>query len=606
MAAANTHEVFEADANAQACDDARARSRSQRKCQDSRSQKPAVGAPDHSVYEETPLLERDLCSEEDSSDDSSDDGSKRSAPDWSGARDFEGRPWWKKPSMYWLLPPFLLATLAFGGIIVPKVNLILSLICREYLAEQQSKHPDFYIMPVMFGTDHPQCRIPAVQSRVSKFTLYGNVITGLLSAVTSPKLGSLSDRYGRTRMITLVSFGMLVTEIITVLAARMPETFSVNWLLLGFVCDGLSGSFVASMALTNAYVSDCTPPAKRNVSFGYFHGILFTGVALGPLIAGYVVRWTGSIVSVFYCAVAAHTCFALFVLIVAPESLSKERQKAAREKAGFIQHPERYSDSWITDASTKLRTYNFLAPLKVLWLSGSGVNTAVRRNLVTLAAVDTIVFGVAMGSMTVVLIYSEFQFGWDTFETSLFVSIVNICRVTNLIVFFPIISRLIRGPRDSTTLGKSGSDSLDLYIIRAAIIFDMLGYVGYASVRTANLFIVSGALASIGGMGSPTLQSALTKHVPPEQTGAVLGAVGLLHALARVAGPLIFNSIYSATVGKFTQTVFVCLGSTFFVAFVLSWFIRPHGKSIPYSSAYFCLLLVIREVLLDHVCEQES
>ncbi|KAI4151569.1 MAG: hypothetical protein L6R39_001997 [Caloplaca ligustica] len=481
--------------------------------------------------------------------------------------------------MFWLLPPFLLATLAFGGVIVPKVNLILSLICREYFAEQQFNDPNFSAMPVMFGADNPQCQIPAVQSLVSKFTLYGNVITGLLAAVTSPKLGSLSDRYGRTRMIAFVSTGMLVTEIVTVLAARMPDTFPVNWLLVGYVCDGLSGSFVASMALTNAYVSDCTPPAKRNVSFGYFHGVLFTGVALGPLLAGYMVKWTGTIVSVFYYAVVAHTFFALFVLLIVPESLSKDRQVAAREKADFAgDAAQRYPGESRTMFG--FRSYNILAPLKILWPTGPGSSRAVRRNLVTLAAVDTIMFGVAMGSITVVLIYSEYMFGWGTFETSIFMSIVNVCRVTNLVILMPSISRLIRGPKNSATIGKSGSDRLDLYIIRAAIFFDMLGYIGYASVRMGNLFIVSGALASIGGMGSPTLQSALTKHVPPEQTGAVLGAAGLLHALARVVGPLIFNSIYSATVGKFTQTVFVCLAGTFFLAFVVSWFIRPHGTCI--------------------------
>lgn len=438
-------------------------------------------------------------------------------------------------------------------------------------------------MPVLFGTDNPQCRIPAVQARVSRFTLYGNVITGLLSAITSPMLGALSDRFGRTRMIAFVSSGMLVTETITILAARMPETFSVNWLFLGFVCDGLSGSFVSSMALTNAYVSDCTAPAKRSVSFGFISGVLFTGIGLGPLIGGYVVKWTGTIVPIFYFAVAAHAFFALFVLLIVPESLTKERQKTAQEKASFTTDAAAYSGLWLTRAKSKLRGYSFMAPLKVLWPSGSGDNGALRRNLVTLAAVDTIMFGVAMGSMTVVLIYSEFQFGWGTFETSLFASVVNVCRVTNLLVFFPLISRLIRGPRNSATLGKSGSDSLDLYIIRAAIFFDILGYIGYASARTAHLFVFSGALASIAGMGSPTLQSALTKHVPPDQTGAVLGAMGLLHALARVVGPLIFNSIYSVTVGKFTQTVFVCLGSTFFIAFVVSWFIRPHGESPIYS-----------------------
>ncbi|KAL8658803.1 MAG: hypothetical protein Q9202_007420 [Teloschistes flavicans] len=473
-----------------------------------------------------------------------------------------------------------MATLAFGGIIVPKVNLYISLICREYMAQQELLDPNYQSMPVMFGSDNPQCQIPAVQSLVSKFTLYGNVITGLLSAVTSPKLGALSDRYGRTRMISLVSAGMLFTEVLTILAARMPETFSVNWLLLGFVADGLCGSFVASLALTNAYVADCTPPAKRNVSFGYFQGVLFTGIAFGPLLAGYIVKWTGSLVSVFYCAVIAHTFFALYVLIVVPESLTVERQKAAREKADFVGVSEGSSASWVTQARTMFSNANLLAPLKVLWPSGSSASVrAVRRNLVLLAAVDTIMFGVAMGSLTVVLLYAEFVFGWNNFQTSIFVSIVNVCRVTTLLVFMPLVSRVVRGPRNSATVGKSGSDRLDLYLIRTAVFFDTLGYVGYASVQMGGLFILSGALAAVGGMGSPTLQSALTKHVPPEQTGAVLGAAGLLHALARVMGPLIFNSIYSATVGKFNQTVFVCLASTFFVAFVLSWFIRPHGKS---------------------------
>ncbi|KAL8804348.1 MAG: hypothetical protein Q9182_002630 [Xanthomendoza sp. 2 TL-2023] len=564
MASTNTDELFDADANAQARMDASLRSHSQKSHRHSQNTKTAEGDTHYSTYkdipppyEQTPLLERALDSQDDSSHHSSNGGSPTGQPEWSGARDFEGRPWWKKPSIFWLLPPFLLATLSFGGVIVPKVNLIISLICREYFAQQQSRNPEFHSMPVMFGTDNPQCRVPEVQARVSTFTLYGNVITGLLSAVTSPKLGALSDRVGRTRMIAFVSGGMLVTEVITILAARMPDTFSVNWLFLGFVCDGLSGSFVASMALTNAYVSDCTAPAKRNVAFGYFHGVLFTGIALGPLAAAYLVKWTGTIVSVFYFAVAAHTFFALFVLLIVPESLTTERQKAAREKAIFISASEGYSGSWFTHTKTKLRDYNFLAPLKVLWSSGSGNNSAVRRNLVTIAAVDTIVFGVAMGSMTVVILYAEFQFAWGTYETSIFVSVVNICRVTLLLVFFPAISRLARGPRDSATLGKSGSDNFDVYIIRVAIFFDMLGYIGYASAKTPTLFVVSGAVAAVGGMGSPTLQSALTKHVPPEQTGAVLGAVGLLHALARVAGPLVFNSIYSATVGRFTQTVFV-------------------------------------------------
>ena len=105
----------------------------------------------------------------------------------------------------------------------------------------------------------------------------------------------------------------------------------------------------------------------------------------------------------------------------------------------------------------------------------------------------------------------------------------------------------------------------------------MLGYLGYALVRNGELFALSGTIAAIGGIGSPTLGAALTKHVPQDQVGQLLGATGLLHAVARVVGPTIFNGIYSATVASYRQTVFVCLAATFGLAFLCSWFIRPHS-----------------------------
>jgi len=429
-------------------------------------------------------------------------------------------------------------------------------------------------MPVIVGSDNPQCQIPEVQALVSKFTLYGNLIAGILSAITSPKLGATSDRYGRRKIIALTTVGMLLGEIITIIAATYPEMFSVKWLLLGYAFDGICGSFIAAMALTHSYAADCTPPAKRNVTFGYFHGCLFTGIAIGPVIAGYIIKATGEILTIFYIALGCHLIFLSFLLFVVPESLSEERQMAAREKHRIYKdgRPRRS----IVNA---LKSANLLAPLEILYPTGEGSSRAVRRNLMFLAAVDTITFGVAMGSMIIVVIYSEYMFGWGNLESSIFVSVVNTCRVCVLLIFVPLITHFIRGRRGSVPQRNSGCDGLDLAIIRTAIVFDMIGYIGYATVRTGPLLFLSGAIAAVGGMGSPTLQSSLTKHVPPDRTGQLLGATGLLHALARVVAPTIFNLIYALTVGKFTQAVFVCLAATFGVAFILSWFIRPHGTS---------------------------
>ena len=85
-------------------------------------------------------------------------------------------------------------------------------------------------------------------------------------------------------------------------------------------------------------------------------------------------------------------------------------------------------------------------------------------------------------------------------------------------------------------------------------------------------------MTALGGIGSQTLQSALTKHVPHDRMGQLLGATGLLHALARVVCPLTFNLIYAGTVATFPQAVFVVLSGCFGVGFLFSWFIRPNSK----------------------------
>lgn len=500
------------------------------------------------------------------------EGSSRRRSEWDN--DFAHLPWYRRPSIFWVLGPFFLVTLAFGGSVTPRINLILDLICREYISERQLVEPGFTMVPVDFNNgNNDQCRIPEVQSRTSLFTLYSSLIAGLLSAITSPKLGALSDRYGRKRILIFTSTGTLCGEIITICAAKYPETFPVSLLLLAFALDGLTGSFIVAMAMANSYATDCTSPATRNVAFGYFHGCLFTGLAIGPILAGYVVKWTGKIVVVFYILLAVHGFFVIFIALAVPESLSKRRQTAAREKHAKDVAELGPAADWIQS----LRSFNLLAPLKILWPTGPGSSPALRWNLLVLAAVDTIVFGVAMGSITVVIIYTNYQFGWKTFESSRFMTIVNSCRVFCLIVVLPTLTRLIRGKTDPHKK-NTGSDLFDLSVIRFAVLFDTLGYLGYSLARQEGVFILSGVIAAAGGIGSPTLQSALTKHVPADATGQLLGASGLLHALARVVAPTVFNAIYSATVGKFTQTVFVCLCATFALAFIISWFIRPHGK----------------------------
>lgn len=402
------------------------------------------------------------------------------------------------------------------------------------------------------------------------------------------------------------SCGGLVGEIITIFAAKYPDVIHYNWLIGAAVFDGLAGSFTAGSVVSHSYTSDCTPPSKRGVSFGYMHACLFTGMAFGPLLSGYFVAWTGDLLSIFYVTLGCHLVFITYITFILPESLSVRRQNMAREKYAKEQEAfnaavradelsERVQEAagrrtprwgpiaWLHKATTRIRHSNPLAPLKILLPKGVE-HKRVRRNLLVLATIDTTLLAAAMSMGGVTLLYSEYMFHWGNFETSAFISLVSMVRVFVLMGIFPIINYFFRvrpaaqqrrlsgvEPRETNT----GADRLDVWIIRSAILSDVLGVIGYILARTPSVFVISGIITAFGGLGSATIQSSLTKHVPPERVGQLLGAIGLLHSISRVIAPLLFNGLYAATVGTHPQAVFILLACVFGSVSVLSFLIRP-------------------------------
>ncbi|RPB05202.1 MFS general substrate transporter [Choiromyces venosus 120613-1] len=385
------------------------------------------------------------------------DGSGNRAPARADEIDgWERVPWYWKPSVFWLLPPFCLFTMAFGGVTVPRLNIILALICQQYYADKG--YTGNYILPVLMGGDK-QCKEPEVQALVSKFTLYMSLIAGILSAFTSPRLGSLSDRYGRRLAMAFSSFGLLASEITTILAAKYPDLFSVNIMLFGSLIDGLCGSFMLGMALSYSYGADCTSPARRAMAFGYFQGCLFLGIAIGPVLGGLLIKKTNNILSVFYVALGAHAVFITYIMFIMPESLSKRRIVLAREKhkREQVERQEGVPKHWWDS----FNPINLLRPLTVLFPTGRGSSAKLRLNLMLLAATDCVLFGVGIGSITVILIYAEAKFDWGNFESSIYVSIVNCFRVTMLFVVLPLVVTFFR--RRSTTQNlHRGCDVLDI------------------------------------------------------------------------------------------------------------------------------------------------
>ncbi|KAH8647388.1 major facilitator superfamily domain-containing protein [Xylariales sp. PMI_506] len=517
------------------------------------------------------------------------------------AEEWEHLPKWRRPSVFWLLPPALLLTVAFGGVMVPKINLTVGLICRGYFEEQARLHPDFTPAPVLLGGENPQCQIPEVQQKVATFRLLIGMLMGGLSAFVVPKIGSLSDRYGRTRVLVIVSIGGIINEAIAILTAQFPDTVHYNWLLLGAFFDGLTGSFTAASVLANSYTSDCTPPAKRGVHTGFLYACISMGWAFGPLLAGYFVKVMGSIVSLFYVTLCCHIVFMLFIWWITPESVSVKSQMFARVKyeadraasaqlkASKVSRQGGSRDGHHRPSFLRYEAFvsilSLFDSLKILAPSGL-ISAPVRRNLILLAVIDTVMMGVYMNSDSITILYLEAVFDWGTFESSQWVSVVSFAEVILLLTVIPVVDYFFRrqhpqsshdaklGDRDSET--NSGADEVDLRLLTTALLLESIGALGYVVSRTPGLFYLFGIIASFEGLRGAVMKSILTKHVPPERVGSLLGALGLLQSVGMIVVPVLFNGVYAATVHTYPQAFFILLSVVNGSMALTSLFVKPH------------------------------
>jgi hypothetical protein len=150
--------------------------------------------------------------------------------------------------------------------------------------------------------------------------------------------------------------------------------------------------------------------------------------------------------------------------------------------------------------------------------------------------------------------------------------------VVVLLVVLPLIVRIVRGPRSQTpSTAGIGADNLEVWLIRLCPAIEMVGFMCMSFAKTTNQYYASGALAAMGGLGPPTLQSALTKHVAKEEVGRLLGALSLLGSISRVVSPTVLNLLYSFTVATCPQTIFYVISGAMCIGFILSWGVRAHG-----------------------------
>ncbi|CAG8559304.1 1243_t:CDS:2 [Paraglomus brasilianum] len=575
------------------------------------------------------------------------------------------RPWYSRPSPFWLLPACSLIALSWGLMVAPRVNLYVEIVCEYYyaseansigfvgglaqsgklngvdivartLAAKSSIIPSIigigglpaimdrftfyqpgsnlsYYAPLESDDDdipNVECNIPEVQAITSNLLLFMSLCCAVPCA-----LGTLSDRKGRRIALLIATAGMTLNHCNIILVGTYSQTLGPYFLLFGALLEGLSGGPMLSLlAACHAYMSDCVEPERRSIVFGWLAAVIYLGVSLGPVPAGWIVAATRSYLSVFYIAVAVFISFFLFVLFILPESLTPEKQAENEHKQKLEKQTREHSSWWRRNVLSIFEALMLFIPKNAdskRHEDQGAISRLVRGNhaLIFAAIMSCLNFVAFLGMQAVLILYTTLVFKWTVMDQGIFIFLITGPRAFVLMVLFPIIIRWLKrdgsppketflqtAAKDATfltqdTLTPEPGDGLfdeftakdlqarkalkfDIWALRFGFIIETISFIGYGLTPTGFGFYVIGIFQCLSAMVLPTIKSLLINLVPHSKTGEVLGATGVLEALMRILAPLLFNTIYSLTVSTVPHAVWLVIAALMGTGAVLSFCVK--------------------------------
>lgn len=355
--------------------------------------------------------------------------------------------------------------------------------------------------------------LPLLPYYATTFNANG-VVTGLLVAsyaamqfVGAPLLGRLSDRYGRRPVLLLSIFGTFLGFLLLGFARTLWVLFASR------IIDGITGG---NLTVAQAYISDVTDAKDRAEGLGLIGAAFGLGFIIGPVTGGVLSQWGYAVPA--FTAAGLTVINLVLVYFWLPESLSIEaRANLVVEKKPLISFPAMWS--------------------------------ALKRPFTGSLLITRFFFGMAFAIFqTIFSLFALQKFNLTATQTGYVLTYVGV-----LSVFTQgfLVGRLVTRVRE------------DILIV-ASIAVMAVSLVGWALAPSVPvLLIILLPTAISGGLLNTVLSSALTKAVPPQEIGGILGVSGSIESLTRIFAPalggVLLSGLGTAAPGLFGAAVLVGL-----------------------------------------------
>ncbi|KAJ7678858.1 major facilitator superfamily domain-containing protein [Mycena polygramma] len=490
-----------------------------------------------------------------------------------------------KANPYWVIPIVLVANMARGMTLSPRIKVYNEIACRAV----GSPSPDTFLLATLFLAEDG-CTSSEVQARASKIQASIITIMSVLSSASTGLWSQWGDTKGRKILFCVSIIGFIAMELVFVLVSgsipaimRRGEAF----ILVGPILEGFCGGLSVFNGVVHAYVADCTPDGSRSKIFSTIQAMVFIGLAIGPWVAGVLLSFTDlGAYSLFYISIAIQLALLLYIIFLFPESLRSKVQQPSR--ADLDPTPPVADSNQKQSLKDHARRFivAFVSPIMIF--VPRTVRDGVSSSNLTLLGSAVLLYLISTGIYQLKYLYGSHTYHWTTVQLGNYMSLLWISRAINLLIVLPVIVNYFKPKTPITGASSPESIALELQfdkrLAQASLSVDALADLLVAISPTSSQisFIAYSCMSSFTSGGNPALHSlgAVCLHALglSSETGRLFGAIGVLNAIAHSVSPGIYAATYSMTVSSYPKTIFCVASSLLMTAVILLGGIRVKGR----------------------------
>ncbi|CAG7785570.1 unnamed protein product [Allacma fusca] len=314
-------------------------------------------------------------------------------------------------------------------------------------------------------------------------------IKGLLSFLSAPLIGALSDVWGRKLFLILTVFFT---------CAPIPLMQLNTWWYFAMI--SISGVFAVTFSVVFAYVADVTPgEQERSAAYGLVSATFAASMVTSPALGAYVTMSYGR-ETVVALATAIALLDVLFVIVAVPESLPQKLRVSAWAPLAWEQ----------ADPFAALR------------------KVGKDKTILLLCVAVLLSYLPEAGQYSCFFVYLQLVVGFKAEAVAMFIAVVGIMSVVAQTAVLGLLMKNI-GPRKTIVVG---------------LLFEMAQLAWYGFGSQTWMMWAAGILAAISSITYPAISAFVSTHSDPDKQGLAQGMITGMRGLCNGLGPAFFGLVF--------------------------------------------------------------